>query len=488
MTPPLQEIFVYFINENTKEIEKIPLLDEKWKLEINFFPYIQLERSNIPEHLKNEYFSFLIKDLQFLLSLPFDKFWCQILYDSSLKNFLTSYLLSVSSLTEDDRIVNDELSKLVLSVCLRATVSEENKYVYMRKETTGCLLYTCKIFDTPQLLALCSIYEEVNLPPLKLLVSNLFEAQRLFLEDIILHFKKTVNDLKNLDFSEEKNLDFLKFVCNSIRSFLVVYPDGVILLNTEQLFQELPGYYEKILEAENCDSSFFKNCRTSILTCFQFIEHLVYIFPVLSSESQLSETQKLDISEKFISHIKELFSYSLFIREHNNCYPYSNFLLKFKSLTFISDNEKLLSLLSEVLSMFSLNNKGISTFDSENASISPEVEADELIMRQSEASAITDVVPVGSGFAILCLRYFDNDFEKTIHAILEDSLPNSLRMYDKNLDLTDLLRDERKAQQNSSAFFIKRDEVYYCEDDKLEPDNYNKSKLQYTRQKNKSQR
>ena len=59
----------------------------------------------------------------------------------------------------------------------------------------------------------------------------------------------------------------------------------------------------------------------------------------------------------------------------------------------------------------------------------------------SMISHVKDLLPdCGEGFILLCLQKLNNDVEKTINLILENSLPGELSSLDRNLSKSDVMK------------------------------------------------
>lgn len=71
----------------------------------------------------------------------------------------------------------------------------------------------------------------------------------------------------------------------------------------------------------------------------------------------------------------------------------------------------------------------------------------------SMISHIKDLFPdCGEGFILLCLKTFNNDLEKTISCILEDSLPSELCQLDRGLSKNDALKQSNVLSQRHNVY------------------------------------
>ena len=76
------------------------------------------------------------QDLKWLLSLPYQNFWCQMIYDDSAQRMIDSYLkysprehdvLKLKQLPSNLRELHDSIHKCVFLVCLRMSTYKESK-------------------------------------------------------------------------------------------------------------------------------------------------------------------------------------------------------------------------------------------------------------------------------------------------------------------------------------------------------------------------
>lgn len=85
-----------------------------------------------------ERLNFIRDDLIWLLSLPYQKFWCQIIYDETAQRMIDSYLrlsprphdvLKLKQLPPNVRELHNSIHKYVFLVCLRMSTYKESKVI-----------------------------------------------------------------------------------------------------------------------------------------------------------------------------------------------------------------------------------------------------------------------------------------------------------------------------------------------------------------------
>jgi hypothetical protein len=85
-----------------------------------------------------ERLKFIEIDLKWALSLDYQHFWCQIIYDKSFKLLIDSYLkyaprphdvFKLNNVPTQVLTIHDSIQKLVFLVCLRMSTYKESKVI-----------------------------------------------------------------------------------------------------------------------------------------------------------------------------------------------------------------------------------------------------------------------------------------------------------------------------------------------------------------------
>ncbi len=156
----------------------------------------------------NERLSFIDQDLVWLLSLPYQKFWCQIVFDTTCQRLVDSYLKlaprpydveKMKSLPEETIGLLGSIHKHVFFVCLRMSTYKESKDNFMTQQGFADLIYENFLFDIPKILDLCVLYK--NNPVLVRLVENLFNTQEKYYQD----FRSCVRDIIKVNYFNNTN-------------------------------------------------------------------------------------------------------------------------------------------------------------------------------------------------------------------------------------------------------------------------------------------
>ena len=126
------------------------------------------------------------------------RFWCQLIYDSSLHHCIDSYLNEarrphdVSETTElgcampsDVRTCQMSLHRLFFLVCLRSSTHRESPTNFIDGKVFGDILYENYIFDIPRLMDICVVYGHGNdMALVSKMIGNVFQQQPKYSDDL----------------------------------------------------------------------------------------------------------------------------------------------------------------------------------------------------------------------------------------------------------------------------------------------------------------
>lgn len=150
-------------------------------------------KDNIPA-LVEEYLeraNFVANDLDWLLALPHDKFWCQVIFDESLQKCLDSYLHYVPrkfdewvAPTPEVADMQKHLHRSVFLTFLRMSTHKESKDHFISPSAFGEILYNNFLFDIPKILDLCVLFGKGNSPLLQKMIGNIFTQQPSYYNDL----------------------------------------------------------------------------------------------------------------------------------------------------------------------------------------------------------------------------------------------------------------------------------------------------------------
>ncbi|EPY85434.1 activating signal cointegrator 1 complex subunit 2 [Camelus ferus] len=158
-----------------------------------FVLYKPPPKDNIPA-LVEEYLeraTFVANDLDWLLALPHDKFWCQVIFDETLQKCLDSYLRYVPRKFDEwvapaPEVVDMQkrLHRSVFLTFLRMSTHKESKEHFISPSAFGEILYNNFLFDIPKILDLCVLFGKGNSPLLQKMIGNIFIQQPSYYNDL----------------------------------------------------------------------------------------------------------------------------------------------------------------------------------------------------------------------------------------------------------------------------------------------------------------
>ncbi|XP_077163359.1 activating signal cointegrator 1 complex subunit 2 isoform X1 [Paroedura picta] len=190
---PLDEIQLTEKDLLTGKLKTLPALHPEKKTERSFVLYKPPPKARDPALLEEflERAKFIADDLDWLLALPHDKFWCQVVFDETLQKCLDSYLRHAPRKYDkgEDRPpeVNDLMKHLhrnVFLTFLRMSTHKESKDHFITPSVFGEIVYNNFLFDIPKILDLCVLYGKGNNALLHKMIENIFIQQPSYFSDL----------------------------------------------------------------------------------------------------------------------------------------------------------------------------------------------------------------------------------------------------------------------------------------------------------------
>lgn len=190
---PLDQLQITHKDPKTGKLRTSAALHPEQKADRYFVLYKPPPKDNIPA-LVEEYLeraSFVANDLDWLLALPHDKFWCQVIFDESLQKCLDSYLHYVPrkfdewvAPTPEVADMQKHLHRSVFLTFLRMSTHKESKDHFISPSAFGEILYNNFLFDIPKILDLCVLFGKGNSPLLQKMIGNIFTQQPSYYNDL----------------------------------------------------------------------------------------------------------------------------------------------------------------------------------------------------------------------------------------------------------------------------------------------------------------
>uniref|UniRef100_A0A3Q2ZP87 Activating signal cointegrator 1 complex subunit 2 n=1 Tax=Kryptolebias marmoratus TaxID=37003 RepID=A0A3Q2ZP87_KRYMA len=172
----------------------LPALHPDRKEERCFVPYRPPPEEGSPAEVEEflERARFIAEDLEWLLALPHDRFWCQVVFDESLQRCLDSYLhhaprgLDLSALPASPAVadVQRAVHRAVFLTFLRMATHKESKENFFTPAVFGEIIYDNFLFDIPKILDLCVLFGKGNNQLLHKMIENIFTQQPAYYSDL----------------------------------------------------------------------------------------------------------------------------------------------------------------------------------------------------------------------------------------------------------------------------------------------------------------
>ncbi|XP_012869718.1 PREDICTED: activating signal cointegrator 1 complex subunit 2 [Dipodomys ordii] len=190
---PLDQLQITHKDPKTGKPRTSPALHPEQKADRYFVLYKPPPKDNIPA-LVEEYLeraTFVANDLDWLLALPHDKFWCQVIFDETLQKCLDSYLHYVPrkfdewvAPTPEVADMQKHLHRSIFLTFLRMSTHKESKDHFISPSAFGEILYNNFLFDIPKILDLCVLFGKGNSPLLQKMIGNIFTQQPSYYNDL----------------------------------------------------------------------------------------------------------------------------------------------------------------------------------------------------------------------------------------------------------------------------------------------------------------
>uniref|UniRef100_A0A9L0S441 Activating signal cointegrator 1 complex subunit 2 n=1 Tax=Equus caballus TaxID=9796 RepID=A0A9L0S441_HORSE len=372
---PLDQLQITHKDLKTGKLRTSPALTWKWhpeqKADRYFVLYKPPPKDNIPA-LVEEYLeraTFVANDLDWLLALPHDKFWCQVIFDETLQKCLDSYLRYVPRKFDEwvapaPEVVDMQkrLHRSVFLTFLRMSTHKESKEHFISPSAFGEILYNNFLFDIPKILDLCVLFGKGNSPLLQKMIGNIFLQQPSYYNDldetmptilqvfsnILQHCglqgdganatpqkleergRLTPSDMPLLELKDI--VLYLCDTCTTLWAFLEIFPLACQTFQKHDFCYRLASFYEiAVPELESAikkrrleDSKLLgdlwqrlSHSRKKLLEIFHILINQICLLPVL--ESSCDNIQ--GFIEEFLQIFSSLLQEKRFLRDYDALFP-----------------------------------------------------------------------------------------------------------------------------------------------------------------------
>ncbi|CAO2640428.1 Activating signal cointegrator 1 complex subunit 2 [Lemmus lemmus] len=368
---PLEQLQITHKDPKTGKPRTSPALHPEQKADRYFVLYKPPPKDNIPA-LVEEYLeraTFVANDLDWLLALPHDKFWCQVVFDETLQKCLDSYLRYVPrkfdewvAPTPEVADMQKQLHRSVFLTFLRMSTHKESKDHFISPSAFGEILYNNFLFDIPKILDLCVLFGKGNSPLLQKMIGNIFIQQPSYYNDldetiptilqvfsnILQHCglqgdgtsttpqklgekgRLTPSDMPLLELKDI--VLYLCDTCTTLWAFLDIFPLACQTFQKHDFCYRLASFYEMAIpEMESAikkrrleDSKLLgdmwqrlSHSKKKLMEVFHIILNQICLLPILESSN--------DNIQGFIEEFLQIFSSVLqekrFLRDYDSFFP-----------------------------------------------------------------------------------------------------------------------------------------------------------------------
>ncbi|XP_015111526.1 activating signal cointegrator 1 complex subunit 2 [Diachasma alloeum] len=302
----------------------------------------------------------LNKDFQWLLCLPYHKFWSNIIYNESIIKSMSIFLVDSPTFYTIEKFPNDErmhgafehLARNVLITFARIVTNQESSIEFMDKDYHGKLIYDKYLMTVTIMWDLCQLYGRDNDKVVEKIVSSAIKLNPLYSTD----FKQAVAFLievfttieQKIENSRSKDLEMsvkdiedmvvhLLDLSTTIEVFLKIYSPAIQLFSTDNFIAKLVTVYGttlpqiyKQLEIIGCDEDnlidyaetkhFLEITRVSMIKVFRTIIHrdIALILEQPDPSKDKDASQRVD---KFLNHLTATVMEKDFLKDYNTFYP-----------------------------------------------------------------------------------------------------------------------------------------------------------------------
>ncbi|XP_011866691.1 PREDICTED: activating signal cointegrator 1 complex subunit 2-like isoform X2 [Vollenhovia emeryi] len=210
---PLEELQLSIKNDGV--VLMISALNIRWAEDKRYFLHYEVpeiynkDGSEIPgaQDRWMEVVGYIVEDLNWLLDLPFYRFWSNIVYNTSILDTLVTFLqeappfFTLENFPAEPRMLEalENLRRSVLVVFARLCTNKQSPTEYMNRPFLGNLLYDNYIFTIPIIFDLCQLYGRDNPKVVEKIVDSVFSLQPLYNDDLQKAVPCLIKALQNVE-------------------------------------------------------------------------------------------------------------------------------------------------------------------------------------------------------------------------------------------------------------------------------------------------
>ncbi|KAG7210834.1 hypothetical protein KM043_012319 [Ampulex compressa] len=376
---PLEELTLEVKTDGVAE--RTHALDRKWIEERYFLRYEAPEVCNEDgseiigaKQRWIDIVKYIIEDLNWLLCLPFYKFWSNVVYNPSILDTLVSFLqeappfYALENFPRSSEMLEqlEELRRCVLVIFTRLITNKESPMEYMNRPFFGKLLYDNYIFTIPIIFDLCQLYGRENGETIEKILKCIFELQPLYNDDLQKSVPYLIEALGNVEqrFEDraarqipeaipmsdgingymeitvcalEDMILYILDISSNLTVLLKNYHPAIRVFHNEDFMTKIvsiyectiPNMYKRLDKLSDDDENMPKFMelkhrldvsRVELLQLFRTIIHE----PLLSITKKLHAIEDSEVKErvdKYLAFLSNIVSEKEFITDYNQFYP-----------------------------------------------------------------------------------------------------------------------------------------------------------------------
>nr|XP_009925638.1 PREDICTED: activating signal cointegrator 1 complex subunit 2 [Haliaeetus albicilla] len=354
---PLDKLQLTERDPKTGKLRTLPALHPEIKADRSFVLYrpppVVRDPALVEEFLERA--KFIADDLNWLLALPHDKFWCQVIFDETLQKCLDSYLRyaprKFDALLDCLPEVNDMqkcLHQSVFLTFLRMSTHKESKDHFITPSVFGEIIYNNFLFDIPKILDLCVLFGKGNGLLLQKMIENIFTQQPSYFSDLDETLPTVLQVFSNIlhkcglqcegasaepqKLEEKVNVTPGNMPLQELKDIVLYLCDTCTTFQKHEFCYRLASFYElAIPELESAikkrhyeDNSVFadlwrriSHSRKRMIEAFHILINQVCLQPIL--ESSLENIQPF--IEEFLQIFTSVLQERRFLRDYDELFP-----------------------------------------------------------------------------------------------------------------------------------------------------------------------
>ncbi|XP_072443474.1 activating signal cointegrator 1 complex subunit 2 isoform X1 [Chiloscyllium punctatum] len=427
-TLPLDQIQLPVPDKRTGKIQQLPALHPSRKKDRHFVLYKPPPQDGTPALVEEflERANFIANDLDWLLALPHDKFWCQVIFDETMQKCLDSFLHYTPR--QYDEFVNPNpaveevqkhLHRSVFMIFLRMSTHKESKEHFITPEAFGEIIYDGFLFDIPKIFDLCVIFGKGNAVLLKKMIGNIFNQQPNYFNDLnetvptILQVFSSICDkcglrLENhsqrpqkidaptkvslMDMPVQEFKDILLYLCDTcttLFAFLDIFPEASRTMQKHEFIHRLASFYEVIVpELESAikkrrfdETSLQENLwkrlshsRKKMIEAFHCIINNMCLQPILENGSD----NILPFIEDFLQIFTALLHQKRFLTDYDEQFPVADDISLLQQAFPVLDETRTSYIIKAVDSAWEASGRSKPTFATGNTHVSHASDSNEV--------------------------------------------------------------------------------------------------------------